>query len=97
MKWGPNERNLLDFVLNRRKYVYIFTAGFARDAVYLGSDCSGSCNSFAAEREPEAPAGHQVGPGFHNSYLAQRCGSGCLFRVPATDYSIPDPGVKSAH
>jgi hypothetical protein len=47
-----------------------FTAGSARDSVYLGSDCSGSCNSFAAEREPEAPAGHQVGPGFHNSYLA---------------------------
>ncbi len=66
-------------MLNRRKYAYretSFTAGSARDAVYLGSDCSGSCNSFAAEREPEAPAGHQVGRGFHNSYLA----SALLFR-----------------
>jgi hypothetical protein len=83
MKWGPNERNLLDFVLNRRKYVCLlmdlFTAGSARDAIYLGSNCSGSCNSFAAEREPEAPAGHQVGPGFHNSYLASALRSRNLY------------------
>jgi hypothetical protein len=65
-----------------------FTAGSARHAVYLGSDCSGSCNSFAAEREPEAPAGHQVGPGFHNSYLA----SALQIRM-----FIPDPGHRLFH
>ncbi len=65
-----------------------FTAGSARDSVYLGSDRTGSCNSFAAEREPEAPAGHQVGPGFHNSYLA----SALLIRM-----FIPDPGYRSVH